>query len=274
MPKETKSQAEHSGVEPTNLNFPKAPKVNSSIHKLHDEEEGRHPAVNQALLAGIAGLSLIGLVWLLIAIAVPTNTESPTNKPLVATSIELANIEGASSYSQDNTQDWKLLDSNNPPTLQTGSHIQTDTGSRMSLEFSNGSSLRIDGDSHIRIRSLNPLQTTVDLYSGQVYGQVNSQSDSFKLKIGDATYSSKDSSFLAKASLDEHDYWQISGQSIRIDQDSDIINGGETINETGLLGIYNTAPMSSFGFLEWNRTIGPGSNSSGFDSKPLDNLLR
>lgn len=149
-------------------------------------------------VAGSVAFGLLALV-VLFSSFIDADTTSKNDEiandtqPVKKITATIAMIEGDIQYKESGSDVW--WEAKSDTDITEGSVIKTAEASKATVEFENGTIVRISSDSEVKIASLNPEKMAIDEVKGQVYARISDEKSSFETKTPDASYKSKVSAY-------------------------------------------------------------------------------
>ncbi len=190
----------------------------------------------------------------------PTQQEKtvPVVTPEQKESISLTatTVEGTVLY-QTNANDWQPLSTDTK--LEKGFSVRTSTDSRVTLTLENGSVIRLDQSSSIKIENLEATDIKIQHLEGAVYSHLISSGYRYMVSVDDTVYSSQNGAFITTNTADNKNVQVFQGV-VKI-SDTEVGEGKQyftktadaTIPKNTLIDI-DTATLGKDSFITWNAT--------------------
>lgn len=151
-----------------------------------DHKSSRLSKRNLLIGASAAFVLLFGTLGYLNFIKSDTPEEQVSQNQRASLGMVVSLIDGTAQYSSDSAN-WDTLSTDT--TLKQGDLVQTEAGSRVILTLDDGSIVRLNESSVVRLESLFADEVRIANVSGEVYSRVVASERSFTVTVDDAEYS-------------------------------------------------------------------------------------
>lgn len=228
----------------------------------------RKKHTKQILLAslGIIIVAGIGGTLFLLSQHRKSTASQPTQQektaPIVAPeqkegiSLTATIVEGTVLY-QTNKNDWQPLSADTK--LDKGTSVRTSADSRVTLTFENGSVIRLDQSSSVKIEGLEAADIKIQHLEGTAYSHIVSSDYRYTISTDDTTYNSQNSAFVTTNTADNKGVRVFQGV-VKVN-DIEVGEGKQYFTETtdatvskNSITDIDTTTLSKDDFITWNTT--------------------
>jgi hypothetical protein len=231
--------------DPLQTNEPPAPARGSRRKKL---------LIIGGVVIAVTAVSLAALF--LLRDTVPPKASQSTQVEDKKLGVAIGLTEGLVQYSSD-AQSWKDV---SPDTdLKEGDSVRTATGGRVVLLIDDGSAVRLDGESEIRLSSLNVNSVVINNTSGEVYSRVvASETREYKVRVGDETYEAKGTAYrtfneATKKGVEVfHSAVQAVTENKEVTEGKYLFSKHEQADRQGVVLALDVEALKADDFIKWN----------------------
>ncbi len=209
------------------------------------------------ITAIVGGVLLIGglVAWLVLRGADKTvNTNTSTKSSIRLLGVAPLLVEGASEYST-NGKTWQTLTTT--VSLKQGDSVKTGTDGRVVLAIDDGSAVRLNHNSQVRLTNLAPASIQVENISGQLYSRVvPSTTRTFSVLAEDQSYVAQGTAYCVTNSVESQGV-EVFHSSVKVakqvvpEGNSYYIKSTQKDKENKVVAI-DVSVMKQDDFLKWN----------------------
>lgn len=210
-------------------------------------------------------LMIAGIVLLFLAIggaayfAMNRDEPAPVTQTPVQTSVKLGVavtlVDGTAQYSKDG-EAWTTLDTGYEPA--EGDWIKTDAGARTVLLLDDGTAIRLDETTTVRLTSLDAQDVRVDNLAGEVYSRVVASDRSYQVHVDDTDYQALGTAYKTINTTTEkgvqvyHSTVAVKGTQTEVTEGKQFYKSHSNAALTQGVTDVSVDEMKSDGFMVWN----------------------
>lgn len=226
------------------------------------------------VMLAVAGLVIVAaaLAWLLLVGKKDPSTTNSGTDTTVAVPIEQPKLgiaatitDGIVEYMQGDTE-WKTI--TDDISLSEGDSVRTGEDSRAVLTLDDGSAIRLDANTTIKLTSLTANQVQVEHLDGIAYSRVVPSSErTYTILIDDTQYQALGTAFTTVSSDTENGV-QVFESSVKVNGLTDVVAEGkqffQTSNDEELEGSISSIDIDELvddRFINWNVTLDTADNN-------------
>lgn len=179
------------------------------------------------ILAGVFVLALLAgffIAWQFTSRpAAQTNSQvSSSSKSSPKLGVSIALVDGTAKL-KPVSGDWRELKAGQ--TVAEGSQVQTDKASRVVLAFDDGSALRLDASTTVKLDSLDPKNIKISQLAGTAYSRVVPSERKYVVAVDSKTYTAEGTAFSTTNNADEKGV-QVYQSAVKVSQaDTSVAEG-------------------------------------------------
>lgn len=186
----------------------------------------------------------------------PVTTESTAQPEIKRLGVAVGLVEGTAEYSTD-AESWRALKDDTD--LQEGNQVRTLADSRAVLLIDDGSAVRLDENSQIKLSNLSVEDVVITQESGQIYSRVvASETREYSVEVDDETYLAKGTAYrtfnqVTKKGVEVyHSKVNVKSKNIDVGQGKYLLSkSSKKEKENKVLGL-NIEALKKDDFLTWN----------------------
>lgn len=186
----------------------------------------------------------------------PVASASPTPKPQKRLGIAATVVDGTVSYKT--TGEWKILTTDTE--LKEGTSIRTSADSRTVLTFDDGSALRLDASTTVKLASLVADNIKIEQSEGTAYSRVVPSERKYAVVVEKSTYTALGTAFVTVNTEDEKGV-QVIQNSVKVSGEKETVTEGKQYysanTDAKLQKLITAIDLDKFGesdFVKWNLT--------------------
>lgn len=206
----------------------------------------------------VVGVACIG-VWTLLHDKQPeiANTSSDTAQKVTLMGADIALIDGTAQVS-NNGNDWQALAAGD--TATQGMYYRTDDDSRLVVNLDDGSAIRLNSSSTVRLDSLDVTNVVVTNVEGEAYARLVKSDRTFSVKAGDETYTALGTAY-STLNTNETKGVEVYESTVKLTKaDVDVSEGkyyytdAKDAKDEDKLGTISAKQLQNDEFIKWNYT--------------------
>ena len=223
-----------------------------------------HVSKRRRVLFGITSLVVVAaavVVWLVLsphqaADEVAIQSSASDTKPQSKLGVAVTVADGSVTYQKSGDGPWRAVDTDTE--LQEGDQVQTDDASRAVLTLDDGSAIRLDANTVVRLESLAANDVKLHQVTGTVYSRVVASSRTYSVLVDDATYTALGTAFITLKTADENGVQvyqsSVSTAGQTVGEGKQYYTASADANAQGKVTDINIDALTEDTFIAWNLT--------------------
>ena len=189
------------------------------------------------------------------------STQEQQSAPIVTNTDEkksikltVATVEGVVSYQAPGSESWQPLTANS--TLEQDTTVRTDTDGKTALLFENGTIIRVDSSSSIKIKSLDAADIVIEQLQGTAYSRITPSDNQYSVLVDGVSYVAMGTAFATTNSPAEKGAQvfesTVKANNVAIEEGKQYFTKSTDSSKTNKVTDIDLTALSKDDFIEWN----------------------